>query len=561
MKNNNPTNLKVKTYIKELDNDLTIPRIYLPIGVGNSENVDYQNICTNYINKDDKSIEELVDILRIDRNHSKTLSTMYTINREAPMFRQKSPYPKGSYMTLYIRERKSSGFTIVATYPSELKTIDIELHTLELEMQHKTYNYTKNLKNLISSNVNIEKAFIPILNVIGTSFFFKLVAPDEYPSIYIDLFNLLSCRGNESREYVGRFLSRLVAYPLLETIAKSGLSKIVQERLMEHTIRNYLVNREATNIREAYALPKRLFKLLNEGYMNGLMLGAWRDHIIKNGKLPCSKDLDMFYRVIDIVDNLETKYNVGYKRDVLQAEFESLFNGYRPRQGYSAVELYTGSLEEFGVNLELQRVVEYLHYTLPLTQAFNLYIPYRNKEAFFSSDRRKTWNRTYKDYLTNVTASGCTNFSKYPKSLKLAHDIAVANNTLNIDKELSNNLQSHQMKILNYENVKVRNNPFFFFVPLTAEDFINEGNLMHNCVKSYVGAVSLGSKSILSMRRLTSPKKPYANIEIIDGVVVQALGTYNSDLSGEALKHLTSLCEACGVDPGTYRYKETREGN
>ena len=101
----------------------------------------------------------------------------------------------------------------------------------------------------------------------------------------------------------------------------------------------------------------------------------------------------------------------------------------------------------------------------------------------------------------------------FPKSLKLAHDIAVMNREASIDEENKrkfNNAVSDEA----YQNLTYKDENWVVLAPKAANDLILEGCKQSHCVGSYVDYVVNKQKFILFMRRTDDPDTPVITLDV-----------------------------------------------
>lgn len=133
--------------------------------------------------------------------------------------------------------------------------------------------------------------------------------------------------------------------------------------------------------------------------------------------------------------------------------------------------------------------------------------------------------RILTDYVTICDRMNAP-IEKYPKSLKLAHDIANKNLKIVISeieaKEFENVVLSKEYKLLAYKGKKYQ-----VVTPKNAEDVINEGRKLHHCVGSYVNRIRKNETKICFMREIDSIDTPLITLEVRDGYLTQYRGNCN----------------------------------
>lgn len=117
------------------------------------------------------------------------------------------------------------------------------------------------------------------------------------------------------------------------------------------------------------------------------------------------------------------------------------------------------------------------------------------------------------DYYHCLTNMGVKIKDWFPKSLKLAHDIAVMNREASIDEENKrkfNNAVSDEA----YQNLTYKDENWVVLAPKAANDLILEGRKQSHCVGSYVDYVANKQKFILFMRRTDDPDTPVITLDV-----------------------------------------------
>lgn len=117
-------------------------------------------------------------------------------------------------------------------------------------------------------------------------------------------------------------------------------------------------------------------------------------------------------------------------------------------------------------------------------------------------------------------------YEKYPKSLKLMHDLAVKNYTIHINHQQQERFQ----KVVNneqYQKLSYIGIDFSVIIPSTTNDIVNEGRFLHHCVESYINKVINGETKILFLRHNKSIDKPLVTLEVCNHNVKQYKGNCN----------------------------------
>ncbi len=183
---------------------------------------------------------------------------------------------------------------------------------------------------------------------------------------------------------------------------------------------------------------------------------------------------------------------------------------------------------------------------------FNLVKNYIDIKKLWEYRRRqqknKTWRgeRTYLDYIHHAQMCGYDLTQKnilYPRDIQQAHDDAVANWQI-VQAEKEKEKAEAEAKKYGYpERYKKLCKKYAFeygdlmvVVPAKASDIINEGNILHHCVGSYTSDHIKGQTTILFLRHISEPDKPYYTIEVNEKekYIVQCHGYMNERKSKKA---------------------------
>lgn len=183
---------------------------------------------------------------------------------------------------------------------------------------------------------------------------------------------------------------------------------------------------------------------------------------------------------------------------------------------------------------------------------FNLIKNYIDIKKLWEYRRRqqknKTWRgeRTYLDYLHHAQMCGYDLTQKnilYPRDIQQAHDDAVANWQI-VQAEKEKEKAEAEAKKYGYpERYKKLCKKYAFeygklmiVVPKAASEIITEGNILHHCVGSYTSDHIKGQTTILFLRHISEPDKPYYTIEVDEKEkhIVQCHGFMNEWKSKKA---------------------------
>lgn len=137
-----------------------------------------------------------------------------------------------------------------------------------------------------------------------------------------------------------------------------------------------------------------------------------------------------------------------------------------------------------------------------------------------------------KDSLVMAKKMGISLKEKYPKSLKLQHDLLAMNYECYIDEHQR---QGFKKVVEDKEYVLLNRNEekesFYIRSPRDLDDLYNYAESLGNCLKSYVDEVIEGRSRIYFMETEKNDKKPYIAIEVKENNIRQAYRKSNKLIS------------------------------
>lgn len=145
---------------------------------------------------------------------------------------------------------------------------------------------------------------------------------------------------------------------------------------------------------------------------------------------------------------------------------------------------------------------------------------------------------TLSDYYRMSRKMNAPNIERYPKSLKLVHDIASMNHKIVLD-----NIQREKWKKIADKNIekyayqppkKIQEElPFEIIYPDKPEELVAEGNSLNHCVKSYIDSVLKRTTDVVFCRKSDELQKSYYTVEIRNGKITQVRGRFNEPATQE----------------------------
>lgn len=249
---------------------------------------------------------------------------------------------------------------------------------------------------------------------------------------------------------------------------------------------------------EILQIPKSIwntiYNLNQEDNFNGCMFKQW-EYI-----LPFIKN---YKNKPDIVNKV---LSIGMKID--KFKFQNI------------IELFTED------NYDMDRLYDYLSEDIYTYQGID-----DIKEGF-----QILYDYIHMSKLMNVS------FEKYPKSLKLRHDLATKNlNIIVTDKE-KREMELVLSKDL-YKDLEYKDDIYEVLRPTCAQDIIEEGKRLHHCVGSYVDLVRNNQTMILFMRDKNYPKESLITLEVRDGTLRQYAGNCDRKPTEKEMKFIEKYCK------------------
>lgn len=304
----------------------------------------------------------------------------------------------------------------------------------------------------------------------------------------------------EYQEYYGRYLSHLyysvlnvpdtrymcefAQYPIFESLIKAGFGELVAGKIAERRVLSTYFNWEADKLSDFFRnMDKSEIKWLH----------------------------DVDYQYISLKE---------------YALFKRVY-------GKKDIERYQSDKETFGLSFtELMKLIR--KYKLRYTHLLNYLITQNDK--YRPADRikiRNDWSmlNIWSDYLRFAKELGYdmkNEIITHPKELMQAHDKA-AKTVAAIQRKQA----EEKAKVINAENKKKYAFEYAglrIVIPTCPDDIIREGEKLHHCVGGYSDRHFSGKLTILFIRKITNPDKPYVTMEVRGKKIVQVHG-YRNDIN------------------------------
>lgn len=187
-----------------------------------------------------------------------------------------------------------------------------------------------------------------------------------------------------------------------------------------------------------------------------------------------------------------------------------------------------GELVKRGYNPK--KIIDYVLFNLPM-QGICTTMTYQNWDGI----------TLLADYA-KMQSDMCERYERYPKSLKMSHDIASKNHRVKESKVFA---EMFSAKCEGFKKFEFSDKEYSVISPKDVNDFIREGVLLNHCVGSYVSRVVDNKSVVMFMRKTEELDAPVVTIEIeTDGSrIMQARGNFNRDLDDAETKFVAKYAD------------------
>lgn len=133
--------------------------------------------------------------------------------------------------------------------------------------------------------------------------------------------------------------------------------------------------------------------------------------------------------------------------------------------------------------------------------------------------------RDYIDAATELKYDLTVHNVIFPKHLIKAHDDAIATRKVVAAKKDNEKVEKRYKELA--KKYGIEKDSFLIRPPVSAEEIVQEGNVLKHCVGGYAARHAEGKTNILFMRRVSDPDTPLYTIEIRDKTLIQVHGMSN----------------------------------
>lgn len=353
------------------------------------------------------------------------------------------------------------------------------------DLRNQKHWIKRNMKDVQFSVRNVDSIFPK--NMSDQQNIFKWLSTEHNKGLYSKAFQILGAMREEKTEMFGRFFHRLITdYSYFELLHKAGIN--ISPRIN-------IVNKNGKSPREVMGLSKTQWKLVSQ---YGCSPSTFDYRTDTNADRKAIQFLSHIKTLEDEFGLEKTSSFVSYEFNYIYAE-----NSYR-----SALEIAKN------YSLPINKFIRYIYFECDVSQGLDV-------GSAISQ---------YEDYIRMTTEMGYENFDRYPKTLRMAHDIAARNYKIVLNEqeleEWNNAYEQHSQYTYSYKDYKI-------FPPKEPSDLVREGNMLNHCSASYINKVRKQVSSVLFLRLKEDEERPLVTIEVKDSRIVQARGRMNDPPNAE----------------------------
>lgn len=268
----------------------------------------------------------------------------------------------------------------------------------------------------------------------------------------------------------------------LEMLAKTGLSKLAME-----DIHNILYWHEPNVLKELKLLSKPHLRMLRELNGGNSMIGLFRE--VER----CMKDVNRS-ELQEFIDAF------GTSTTILRAIFA---HGLSIRKFARYAKKQAGRWKK-----DASTRANFFHDWTDYTDwcgelGYDLNDPY----VLMPPDFRKTHDRVYRE-------------------LQEKRDADIRKAVEGIDKIIKEQMKS----MTGVDPMHMETKKYLIRLPGSVDELKEEGKTLHHCVATYANRVAEGKTTILFVRRVEEPERPFFTMEWRDNRVIQCRGSHNCDM-------------------------------
>lgn len=184
-----------------------------------------------------------------------------------------------------------------------------------------------------------------------------------------------------------------------------------------------------------------------------------------------------------------------------------------PHPGWNLNRLHEVLAQLKGYGYDLKRVMDYLFHDLPMQGL-------AQKMSTHDVPHELVLLRDYAKMMVEMDRR----YDRYPKGLKMSHDIAAKNYRVQQSQILAKKYEEIREGLKKYE---WEGKEYAVIVPPTMQSVVQEGASLNHCVASYVDGMVAGEYAILFLRLKETPEKSLVTLQMHGDKVSQARGQSN----------------------------------
>lgn len=411
------------------------------------------------------------------------------INSDYEKYEQNHPRSEKLLGTMYLKEKMDYGFHVYFIHePSDRDPLAGKYGTVSemfYDLRNRKHWIKRNMKDVQFSVRNVDSIFPKYIS--DQQKVFSWLSTKGNRGLYDKAFARLGAIGEEKTEMFGRFFHRLITdFSHYELLHKAGVD--ISKRIT-------VINRDGKSPREIMGLSKTQWKLVSQ-------YGCRHDSFDNRTNANADRKAIEY---LSYIKTLEDEFGLGKIDTFTSHEFNHIYGEGAYRSALEIAENY---------DLPINKFIKYIYFECDVSQGLNA----------------STAISQYEDYIRMTTEMGYENFDRYPKTLRMAHDIAARNYQIVLNEqeleEWNDAYEQHSQYTYSYKDYTI-------FPPKEPSDLVREGNMLNHCVSSYINKVRKQVSSVLFLRLKEDEERPLVTIEVKDNRIIQARGKMNDPPNAE----------------------------
>ena len=234
---------------------------------------------------------------------------------------------------------------------------------------------------------------------------------------------------------------------------------------------------------------------------------------------------------LDMIHGMIDRFGPQVTENLLNLALDLIRKNERNKTRSISIQMYLSILSRDDVTYNPKQLLDYV-----------LFRVYR----FQGISNPDTALMLLRDYLNIMRRMGVKP-EKYPRSLKLSHDIAMKNCHVVLNCELEAKFQDI-IHSDDYQSLCMNGKDYCILTPKSMKDLVYEANSLNHCVDSYIEDVADGTAKIYFLRSTDAPDVPLMTLDVRNNVLYQAAGSSNRDPSPKEKAVIKAWTEKHGID-------------